>query len=121
MTKEIFIKNIPRDASVANVVEALSKYGPISKCEPRPHRSIENRHAGFGFAEFEENDDADNCIAFSKFYPPECMTTELCILPSTRNNNKKAKTWDDKKEVIFPLSSIEVGNWGGQSSIANTN
>jgi hypothetical protein len=122
MTKEVFVKNIPNNASKSNVVDALSMFGPISKFELRPHKTISNRHAGFGFAEFEEDGDADNCIAFSKFYPPMCMSTELCVFPSTRNNNKKARTiWDDKKKVTFPLSSIEIGNWGGQSSIASTN
>ncbi|RIA98947.1 RNA dependent RNA polymerase-domain-containing protein [Glomus cerebriforme] len=125
--KEIYVKNIPNDAIANDVVEALSKYGPLSKFELKIPKDIRNDHAFFGYAEFEEEADADECLANAHYFPPECRGTTLCVLPS-RGKVKEVKAKSKQKLsngvniATFPLSSMEIGNWGGQTlSITHTN
>jgi hypothetical protein len=114
---KIFIKNIPNDAIAGDVADALSMYGPIAKVDLKRPKNMRNHNSMYGFAEFEEENDAKDCISFSTFFPPDCMGTSLCILPY--KGKKKNKTEREVVVTTFPLSSIEIGNWGGQLSATN--
>src|SRR5437762_3017422 len=113
MTK-VFVKNIPNDAIASDIADALSQFGPIHTVDIIPNRR-RNQTTRFGFAEFMEQEDANDCIALANEFPPDCMGTSLCILPYT--GNRKKSEANEVNEATFPLSNIEIGNWGGQLSV----
>ncbi|CAB4416419.1 unnamed protein product [Rhizophagus irregularis] len=113
---KIFIKNIPNDAIPSDVVEALSKYGPVIKVDLKRPKNMRNQNSIFGFAEFEEENDAKDCISFADYHPPDCMGTSLCILPFRENKKGREKSNNAYEIAKFLLSNIEIGNWGEQLS-----
>ncbi|CAI2166599.1 4586_t:CDS:2 [Funneliformis geosporum] len=115
MTEEkiVFVCNIPFEAIATNVVETLSGFGPIISCD-LPHKN--NEIFGYGFVEFENKEDAADSIEFTARQKLLCLGRALRVSLSNSTRHKKTK-WNHVNEDVFNLSSLEIGNWGGQSIV----
>src|ERR1051325_3335786 len=116
---KVYVKNIPQAANESKVIETLSIYGSISNCELEKHPTQAYYNSGRGFVEFTNEKGANTCITKAKFERPKCMGRELHVSKSDKKKPKKIRS--EVNDIKFTLSSLEVGNWGGQSSIVDTN
>ncbi|RIA84668.1 RNA dependent RNA polymerase-domain-containing protein [Glomus cerebriforme] len=116
---KVYVKNIPYKANKTVLINALSAhgYGPISNCELKMHKTKINCNAGSGYVEFENEKDADFCIAKAPFVRPTCLGRPLYIHPV--KPKKKVETMSDTNEIEtdFFLSSFEIGNWSTATHI----
>ncbi|CAB4432062.1 unnamed protein product [Rhizophagus irregularis] len=55
------------------------------------------------------------------FAPPECMGKPFSVSKHAKKPKKKRKNYASFDEVKFTLSGLEMGNWGGRSSIISPN
>src|SRR5437763_565458 len=117
--KKVYVKNIPQTASEDDVKRSLSIFGHISNCELEKHQTRGDYNAGHGFVEFMDEDGAKRCITNSRFNPPKCMEKILSVSSNTKKKAKKI--YGPTFDVKITLSSLEIGNWGGRSSIVLTN
>lgn len=111
---KVYVKNVSNEASVYDVIRALSGYGQIipDNCK---------LEAGSGFVEFVNENDAKSCISDALFALPICMGKSFNVSKHAKKRKKKRKNYASFDEVKFTLSGLEMGNWSGRSSIISQN
>ncbi|RIA96799.1 RNA dependent RNA polymerase-domain-containing protein [Glomus cerebriforme] len=110
---KVYVKGVSQKANKSDVIHELSIYGSISGGE------LNNN--GHGFVEFVNENDAKSCIADALFVKPMCKGKEFIVSKNEKKKTKKRKNYASFDDVKFTLSSLEMGNWGGQSSIMSPN
>ncbi|CAJ0628447.1 15041_t:CDS:1 [Entrophospora sp. SA101] len=108
--KELYIGNINFRATESQVEHVLNEF---SNSRLKSFSLIRDR--GFGFALFENDEDADVLLEASE-NGIECMGRILSISPS-RGKRKSVRNVEDglmsSLEPSFEIESLELGRWGG--------
>ncbi|GBC00471.1 hypothetical protein RclHR1_03870011 [Rhizophagus clarus] len=115
---KVYVKNVSKFANKDDIVQLLGSYGPIidAKLDVVGDGQVQN-----GYVEFQNENDAKSCISDASFDKPVCGGKRFDVSKNAKKRKKKRKNYASFDDVKFTLSSLEIGNWGGRSSIINPN